>query len=98
MPKPSIQNIARAAEQLREERDETLTRQRVTEIETEMKERRFARQEELRQRRQQPEPTQEELAAQQAQEQPLQEPAGKQQIKTAQTRAQPETVGRRIGG
>ena len=140
MPKPSAQDIARAAKHLREEtaleqleakpvkpysvqqkqdlpvgekskleemkrRDKAISQQRVAEIEAEIRKLRLAREEELRQRRQPAEVPEEQMET--AKPSSLLEVSTKpkrglfgagRRIKTAQTKAQPETVGRRIGG
>lgn len=83
-------------------RDAALSRQRVAEIEAEMRELRKVREEELQQRRQQPE-----ISEEPVKEPVLTSPATKpkwglfgagRRIKSAQQKSQPETASRRTGG
>lgn len=72
-------------------------------LEGEMKKSRLEREEELRQRRKQPEVTEEEKKAAEAKVHGVPEVSSKQkrglrQIKRAEEKARPEKVGRRIGG
>lgn len=87
-------------------RDAALSRQRVAEIEAEMRELRKVREEELQQRRQQRR-QQPEISEEPVKEPVLTSPATKpkwglfgagRRIKSAQQKSQPETASRRTGG
>lgn len=109
VPQPSVQDQIKKMDELDKSQSAQAVAKIRAQLEEEMRRLRMMREEQLRQRRQ--EPTTEQAQAQrgmpEAKNQPLVEPAakpkgglfslGKPRVKTAQTLSQPETAGRRTG-